>query len=78
MDYQPTILLNKKSKYVNWKAEIQTLVSDIVILYSYNLIVKLRKMIILLLKNSMSYWSIGGIPLPQSFSKTFQAWKIPF
>jgi len=31
------------SKYINWKAKIQTLVSDIVILYYFNLTVKLIK-----------------------------------
>ena len=36
-------------------------------------------MIILLLKNSMTYWwNSMTFPRPQSFSMTFHAWKIPF
>jgi len=38
------------SKYVNWKAKIQTLVLDIVILYSFYLIVKLPKWLSFCLK----------------------------
>jgi len=31
------------NEYVNWKAKIQTLVLDNVVLYSFNLIIKLLK-----------------------------------
>jgi len=45
MDCQLTSEMNfyEYGKYVNWKAKIQTLVLDIIILNSFTLIVKLLK-----------------------------------
>ena len=59
-----------------------TIVLDIVILYSFNLILKLLKWLSFCLKNSATYWwnsmTFPWLSMTTVIFHDFQAWKIPF